>query len=108
MSAAVDWMPPEGKETRTFLTMTRGLLEMVRWLEEKGVAAVAVESTGTYWKPIYNLLEGTGIKAMVVNARDIKNVPGRKTDIKDAEWIAELLQHGLLRESFIPPRDQRE
>lgn len=67
--------------------MTRGLLEMVRWLEEKGVAAVAMESPGTCWKPIYNLLGGTGIKAMVVNACDIKNVPGRKTDSKDAELL---------------------
>ncbi|RKO65486.1 IS110 family transposase [Desulfofundulus salinus] len=99
---------PEGKETRTFGTMTRDLLEMISWLETKGVTQVAMESTGVYWKPIYNLLEETGIQPLVVNARDIKNVPGRKTDVKDAEWIADLLRHGLLRGSFIPSRGQRE
>jgi transposase len=98
----------EGKETRTYGTMTRDLLDMVSWLEAKGVTHVAMESTGVYWKPIYNLLEETGIKPLVVNARDIKNVPGRKTDVKDAEWIADLLRHGLLRGSFIPSRSQRE
>ncbi|MDQ0286817.1 transposase [Desulfofundulus luciae] len=99
---------PEGKETRTFGTMTRELLEMISWLEAKGVTHVAMESTGVYWKPIYNLLEETGIQPLVVNARDIKNVPGRKTDVKDAEWNADLLRHGLLRGSFIPSRAQRE
>ncbi|MGQ9825701.1 MAG: IS110 family transposase [Desulfotomaculales bacterium] len=99
---------PEGKETRTYGTMTRDLLAMVSWLEAKGVTHVAMESTGVYWKPIFNLLEETGIQPLVVNARDIKNVPGRKTDVKDAEWIADLLRHGLLRGSFIPPRPQRE
>jgi transposase len=99
---------PEGKETRTYSTMTRSLVSMVDWLLTKGVTHVAMESTGVYWKPIYNLLEETGIQALVVNARDIKNVPGRKTDVKDAEWIADLLRHGLLRGSFIPPRSQRE
>ncbi len=99
---------PEGKETRTYSTMTRSLVSMVDWLLTKGVTHVAMESTGVYWKPIYNLLEQTGIQALVVNARDIKNVPGRKTDVKDAEWIADLLRHGLLRASFIPPRSQRE
>jgi len=67
-----------------------------------------MESTGVYWKPIYNLLEETGIQPLVVNARDMKNVPGRKTDVKDAEWITDLLRHGLLRGSFIPSRAQRE
>jgi transposase len=100
---------PEGsKETRTYGTMTRSLLEMVDWLKSRGVTHVAMESTGVYWKPIYNLLEETAIQALVVNARDIKNVPGRKTDVKDAEWIADLLRHGLLRGSFIPSRAQRE
>jgi transposase len=81
---------------------------MVDWLQAKGVTHVAMESTGVYWKPIYNLLEETGIQPLVVNARDMKNVPGRKTDVKDAEWIANLLRHGLLRGSFIPSRAQRE
>lgn len=99
---------PEGKETRTYGTMTRSLAAMVEWLQAKGVTHVAMESTGVYWKPVVNLLEGTGMQALVINARDIKNVPGRKTDVKDAEWIADLLRHGLLRGSFIPERAQRE
>lgn len=107
-SVTVCTITPEGKEIRTFGTMTRNLLDMVTWLEGKGVTHVAMESTGVYWKPIYNLLEETGIQPLVVNARDIKNVPGRKTDVKDAEWIADLLRHGLLRGSFIPERSQRE
>jgi transposase len=107
-SVTVCIVTPEGKETRTYGTMTRNLLDMVNWLQAKGVTHVAMESTGVYWKPIYNLLEETGIKPLVVNARDIKNVPGRKTDVKDAEWIADLLRHGLLRGSFIPDRSQRE
>lgn len=92
-SVTVCVVTPEGRETRTYGTMTRVLLEMIKWLESKGVTHVAMESTGVYvyWKPIYNLLEETGIQPLVVNARDIKNVPGRKTDVKDAEWIADLL-----------------
>ena len=101
-------MTPEGKETRSFGTMTGELLEMADWLASKGCTHVAMESTGVYWKPIYNLLEGTGMELLVVNARDIKAVPGRKTDMKDAEWICDLLRHGLLRGSFIPDRSQRE
>jgi transposase len=99
---------PEGRETRTFGTMTKDLLALSDWLKEKGVAHVAMESTGVYWKPVYNLLEAAGFTPFVVNAYHIKAVPGRKTDVKDAEWIAELLQHGLLRPSFIPDRAQRE
>lgn len=99
---------PEGKETRSFGTMTGDLLELVDWLVSKGCTHVAMESTGVYWKPIYNILEGTGMELLVVNARDIKAVPGRKTDVKDAEWIADFLRHGLLRGSFIPDRSQRE
>ena len=99
---------PSGKEVRTFGTMTADLLAMNAWLREQGCEMVAMESTGSYWKPIYNLLEAESMPAMVVNAQHIKAVPGRKTDVKDAEWIAQLLQHGLLRASFIPPRDQRE
>ena len=99
---------PEGRETRTFGTMTADLLALADWLLERGVAAVAMESTGVYWKAPYNLLEGTGLELLVVNAAHIKAVPGRKTDVRDAEWIAELLQHGLLKASFIPDRGQRE
>jgi transposase len=87
--------------------MTSDLLEMSDWLAEAGVTHVAMESTGVFWKPIWNLLEGR-FEILLVNARHIKQVPGRKTDVKDCEWIAQLLQHGLLRGSFVPPRPVRE
>jgi transposase len=96
------------KEVRTFGTMTADLLQLVDGLLEAGCTAVAMESTGSYWKPLYNLLEGVVEQVLVVNAAHIKQVPGRKTDVKDAEWIADLLRHGLLRASFIPDRPQRE
>ncbi len=99
---------PEGRETRTFGTMTSELLDLADWLLGKGVTHVAMESTGVYWKSPYNLLEGSGLELLVVNAQHVKAVPGRKTDVRDAEWIAELLQHGLLKASFIPDRPQRE
>jgi transposase len=99
---------PEGKEIRTFGTVTEDLLALVDWIKEKGCTYVAMESTGVYWKPVYNLLELAGIESLVVNAQRIKAVPGHKTDVKDAEWIAEFLQHGLLRSSYIPSRKQRE
>ena len=99
---------PEGKEINTFGTMTGDIFALIEWIRSKGCTHVAMESTGVYWKPIYNLLEAEDITAMVVNARHIKAVPGRKTDVKDAEWIADLLQHGLLTNSYIPNRDQRE
>jgi transposase len=99
---------PESQVTRTFGTMTQNLLELSDWLMESRVTHVAMESTGVLWKPIYNLLEGLDLTLLVVNARHIKAVPGRKTDVKDAEWIADLLRHGLLRGSFIPERSQRE
>jgi transposase len=99
---------PAGKEIRTFGTITVELMGPVEWLQGLGCTHVAMESTGVYWKPIYNLLEATGLQLLVVNAEAIKMVPGRKTDVKDSEWIAELLRHGLLRGSFIPPRPQRE
>lgn len=99
---------PKGKEIRTFGTMTESLLELADWLVANNCTAVAMESTGVYWKPIYNILEATGMEVLVVNAQHIKNVPGRKTDVKDSEWIADLLRHGLLRGSYIPDRDQRE
>ena len=95
------------KEIRTFGTMTEDLLELADWLAAAGCTHVAMESTGVYWKPIYNLLEAT-FTPLLVNARHIKSVPGRKTDLKDCEWIADLLRHGLLRGSFVPERPQRE
>ncbi len=99
---------PAGKETRTFSSMTEDLLKLADWLTEEAVTHVAMESTGVYWQPVYNLLEGLGLELLVVNAQHIKAVPGKKTDVKDAEWIAELLRHGLLRGSYIPERPQRE
>lgn len=101
-------LTPEGKQTRTFGTMTQDLLVLVDWLGEHRVTHVAMESTGVFWKPIYNLLEGLELTVLVVNAQHIKAVPGRKSDVKDAEWIAELLRHGLVRGSYIPDRPQRE
>jgi transposase len=95
------------KEVRTFGTMTQDLLCLADWLTTAGCTHVAMESTGVYWKPVYNLLEGS-LEVLVVNARHIKAVPGRKTDVKDCEWIAELLRHGLLQPRFIPDRPQRE
>ncbi|HEX7399178.1 MAG TPA: IS110 family transposase [Candidatus Limnocylindrales bacterium] len=95
------------KETRTFRTLTRDLLALADWLDERGVTAVAMEATGSYWKPIWNLLEDR-FELLLANAAHLKAVPGRKTDVRDAEWIAELFRHGLLRASFIPPRPERE
>jgi transposase len=95
------------KEVRTFRTMTAELLLLADWLQMAGCTHVAMESTGVYWRPVYNLLEGL-FTLLVVNAQHIKAVPGRKTDVKDAEWIAELLRHGLLRGSFIPSKPQRQ
>lgn len=99
---------PGRKEVRTFGTVTAELLRLTDWLQEEGVTHVAMESTGVYWKPVFNVLETTGLELLVVNAQHIKAVPGRKTDVKDAEWIADLLRHGLVRASFIPSRPQRE
>lgn len=95
------------KEFRTYLTTTEELLKLGDWLKECGCTHIAFEATGVYWKPVFNLLEGS-FTVLVVNAQHIKAVPGRKTDIKDAEWIADLLQHGLLKASFIPSSPQRE
>jgi len=100
---------PDGKvqkETRTFSTMTGELLALGDWLRAEGCTHVAMESTSSYWRPVYNLLEGQ-FDLLVANAYHIKTVPGRKTDVKDAEWIADLLRHGLLRGSFIPAPEQR-
>jgi transposase len=95
------------KQTRTFGTMTADLLELADWLKAQGVRHAAMESTGVYWKPIWHILDGA-FELILVNARHIKQVPGRKTDVKDAEWIAQLLQHGLLSPSFVPPEPIRE
>lgn len=95
------------KEIRTFRTMTSDLLALHDWLLAHQVTHVAMESTGVYWKPVFNLLEGS-LKVLLVNAAHIKAVPGRKTDVKDCEWIADLLSHGLLKGSFIPPEPIRD
>jgi transposase len=94
-------------ELRTFATTTDELLQLSDWLSAGGCTHVGLESTGVYWKPIYQILEGN-FEVWLLNAEHIKAVPGRKTDVKDAQWIAELLRHGLVRPSFIPPRHQRE
>ncbi len=95
------------KQTRTFSTMTDDLLRLSDWLVEEGCTHVAIESTGVYWKPVFNILEGV-LEVILVNAQHVKAVPGRKTDVKDSEWLADLLRHGLLRASFIPPLEIRE
>lgn len=94
-------------EIRRFGTMTRELLELADWLQHHHVTPVAMESTGVYWKPIWNILAGQ-FEVVLVNAQHVKAVPGRKTDLKDCQWIAELLQHGLLRGSFVPPTPIRQ
>lgn len=101
---------PDGtvrKEVREFATMTADLLALGDWLAEAGCTQVAMESTGVYWKPIYNLLEDR-FRLLLVNAQHVRNVPGRKSDVRDCEWLADLLRHGLLRASFVPDRPQRE
>ncbi len=95
------------QEIRTFGTMTADLLHLSDWLQEWECTHVVMESTGEYWRPIWNILEGH-FELLLVNARHVHAVPGRKTDVKDAEWLADLLRHGLLRSSFVPPRPQRE
>ncbi len=108
--AAVRRISAAGKldaDLRTFGTMTRDLLELSDWLAAHGVTHVAMEATGVLWKPVWNILDGS-FELLLVNPRELKQVPGRKTDIKDAQWIAQLLQHGLLRSSFVPGRPQRE
>jgi transposase len=107
-TVVVHVITPEVRETRTFGTMTEQLWELVTWLQSLGVMDVAMESTGVYWKPLFNILEAAGMRPVVANARHIKAVPGRKTDVCDAEWIADLHRHGLLPTSFIPDRAQRE
>jgi transposase len=103
--ARVDGEPPH---VERFGTSSRELLRLGDWLVSLGVTAVAMESTGVFWKPVWNLLEGRVDELMLVNARHVKQVPGRKTDVKDCDWIAQLLEHGLLKPSFVPDRPQRE
>jgi transposase len=110
IAACVRCMLGDGKvreEVRSFGTMTRDILALADWLAQEGVTHVAMESTGSYWKPIYNLLEDR-FEVLLVNASHIKQVPGRKTDVKDCQWIAKLLAAGLLRASFVPPKGLRE
>src|SRR6266496_1774734 len=95
------------KQIRTYSTMTDDLLVLSDWLVSEGCTQVAIESTGVYWKPVFNILEGS-LEVVLVNARHVKAVPGRKTDVRDCEWLADLLRHGLLRASFIPPLPTRE
>jgi len=94
-------------ETKTFATTTRGLRELIDWLMAHGVTAVAMESTSVYWRPVHAVLEGH-VQLVLVNARHVKMVPGRKTDVRDCEWLAQLLECGLLRASFVPPRAVRD
>jgi len=96
------------QELREFGTMTNEIKVLANWLLEAECEMIAMESTGVFWKPLYNLFELMGLDAIIVNASHMKALPGRKTDIKDAEWIADLLRHGLLRASYIPSREQRE
>jgi transposase len=101
---------PDGQrqqETRTFQTTTRGLVTLADWLASFGVTLVGMESTGCYWKPVYYLLEER-FECWLLNAQHLRNVPGRKTDVKDAEWICQLVEHGLVRPSFVPPKPIRE
>jgi len=108
--AEVRCFSPDGKlrtELRTFGTMTCDLLELSDWLASFGVTHVAMEATGVLWKPVWNILEGR-FELLLANPRELKQVPGRKSDVKDCQWIAQLMQHGLLRSSFVPDRPQRE
>lgn len=109
VAACVRRPGPKGRasEVRTFGTTTRALLELSAWLTRAGCTHVAMESTGVYWRPVHNLLEGS-FELLLVNARHVKAVPGRKTDVKDCEWLAQLLEHGLLRGSFVPTAPIRE
>jgi len=94
--------PPACHETRSFATTTKGLLALADWIGAHGCTHVAMEATGVYWRPVWHVLEG-GVELVLANAQHIKNVPGRKTDVNDAMWIADLLAHGLIRSSFVPP-----
>ena len=108
--ACVRRSQPQGgivEQVRTFGTMTGDLLGLSDWLEKAGVTHVAMESTGVLWKPVWNILDGR-FELLLVNPRELKQAPGRKSDVNDSQWIAHLLQCGLLRSSFVPSRPQRE
>jgi len=92
-------------EVRTFATTTAGLLSLADWLSESRCTHVVMESTGVYWKPVWHVLSDGEFKLMLANAEHVRNVPGRKTDVKDAVWLADLLAHGLLSASFVPPAE---
>lgn len=96
------------EQTKRFGTMTADLKELAAWLKANGVQRVAMESTGVYWKPVWNILEAEGLDLLLANAQQVKALPGRKTDQKDSQWLADLLQHGLLRNSFVPSRVIRD
>src|SRR5829696_1412143 len=98
----------QAQEVRTFPTFTSGLEALAGWLAGEGVTRVVLEATGQYWKPVWYVLEEAGLELLLVNARHVKILPGRKTDVCDAAWLAELLEHGLLRGSFVPPAPIRE
>lgn len=96
------------QEIREYGAKPKEIKAMCKWLKEEQCEMVAMESTASYWKPLYNIFELADINVIVVNSKDMKNVPGKKTDVKDSEWIADLLRHGLLKASYIPDREQRE
>ena len=96
------------REVRTFATTTAGLLALAAWLGENGCTHVAMEATGVYWKPVWHVLAEGGFDLVLANAAQVKNVPGRKTDVNDATWLAELLAHGLVRASFVPDAPTQE
>ena len=100
-------VPPgvDDEPVRTFQSFTGDLHRLADWLQEVGVTSVAMESTGVYWIPVFEILESRGFEVLLVNARDVKNVPGRKTDVNDAQWIQKLHEHGLVRGSFRPRED---
>src|SRR5215468_2821812 len=105
ITACALWFNNDGekeKEVRSFSTMTSSLMAMADWLKQRGVTHVAMEATGVFWRPVWTILEGQ-FQLVLVNPAHFKSVPGRKTDVKDCEWLADLLQHGLLRGSFVPP-----
>jgi transposase len=103
-TAHVVAVPPDrdARPVRTFRTFSGDLHRLARWLKEMGITTIAMESTGVYWVPVFEILEAHGFEVLLVNARDVKNVPGRKTDVNDAQWLQQLHQHGLLRASFRP------
>jgi transposase len=96
------------KEVRTFATTTAGLISLSEWLAENKCTHVAMEATGVYWKPVWHILSDGGFELVLANAAHIKNVPGRKSDVKDSDWISDLLAHGLIRPSFVPDGPTQE